>query len=102
MPGMACSGILHHHFVRAVIRHRLLPVGKPRPHHLDLVGLRDLDAQREHFHVVALCAGLEQLDHLDRLRVVANHALHEFDVGRCKRLAWRGGRRLCAGERRGR
>ena len=35
---------------------------------------------------------LEQLDHVDRLRVVADHALHELDVGLAEpRLRQRGG-----------
>jgi hypothetical protein len=49
-------------------------------HHVDLVELRDLDPQRELPHVVAGGARLQERGHLDRLRVMADHPLHELDV----------------------
>ena len=59
----------------------LLPARlQPLLHHLDLVGLGHLDAQAELLHVLARSARREQLGHLDRLRVVGDHSLHEADV----------------------
>ena len=36
----------------------------------------------ELLHVLAAAARLEQFGHVDRLRVVMNHPLHELHVGR--------------------
>ena len=62
-------------------RHLLSAIREPSLHHLDLVDLRQLDAQRELLHNVAAAAGAQEIGHLDRLRVMADHPLHELDVG---------------------
>src|ERR1043165_9504387 len=54
---------------------------EPPLHHLDHVVLRQFDAQRELLHLVAGGTRLEQFHHLQRLRVMADHPLHELDVG---------------------
>ena len=54
---------------------------QPLAHHLHLVLLRDVDPQRQLAHIVGRGARRHQRDHLHRLRVVADHALHELDVG---------------------
>ncbi len=60
----------------------LLSAGlQPPLHHLDFVRLRHLDALGEQPHVVAAGALRQQGRHLERLRVVADHTLHEPDVG---------------------
>ncbi len=60
----------------------LLPAGlEPPLHHLDFVGLRHLDALGEQPHVVPAGALGQQGDHLERLRVMSDHTLHELDVG---------------------
>ena len=57
-------------------------IGQPSPHHVHLVILRHLDAQSELPHLRIGGVLVEQIDHLYRLRVVSDHALHELDVGR--------------------
>ena len=68
--------------VRVRIRQRLAAAFQPVLHHLDLVGLRHLDPQRELPHVLAAAPGLQQRRHLQRLRVMADHPLHEPHVRR--------------------
>ena len=70
------------HMVRMLARHLLATRFEPLAHHLDLVGLRDFDAGRELPHVLVLGPRLQQLRHVDRLRVVVDHALHEPHVRR--------------------
>ena len=62
-------------------------------HHLNLVRLRNRDPHGELLHVTIGRPRLEQLGHLDRLRVVGDHALHEGDVRRGEARAWQ---RRCA------
>jgi hypothetical protein len=73
------AGHVHRVRVRRVLAVRL----EPALHHPDLVGLRHLNPQAELLHVVAVRPRLQQLGHVDRLRVVMNHALHERHVRRC-------------------
>ena len=54
---------------------------EPPLHHLDFVGLRHLDAPGEQPHVVAAGPLGQQGRHLERLRVMSDHTLHEPDVG---------------------
>ena len=54
---------------------------EPSLHEADLVGLRDGDLLPEGFQDRALAAGAQERDHVDGLRVVHDHALHELDVG---------------------
>jgi hypothetical protein len=72
------AGHVHHMRVGS----GLAPRFQPPLHHLDLVGLRHLDAQRQLPHVGAGGSRGEERGHLQRLRVVMNHALHEFHVRR--------------------
>jgi hypothetical protein len=62
-------------------RDRLAARFEPALHHLDLVGLRDLDALCQQPHVVTPRPLGQQGDHLERLRVVTDHTLHEPYVG---------------------
>ena len=62
-------------------RHRLAALAQPLLHHLDLVFLGKLDALRYLPHRVARGAGIKQRGHLQRLRVVGNHPLHEPHIG---------------------
>jgi hypothetical protein len=55
---------------------------EPLAHHVHLVFLRYLDAQAEPLEVLGRGAIGDERHHLHRLRVVADHPLHEFDVGR--------------------
>ena len=57
------------------------PRVEPALHHLDLVGLRDLDALCQQPHVVTPCPLGQQGGHLERLRVVTDHTLHEPYIG---------------------
>ena len=54
---------------------------QPLPHHVHLVVLRNLDPQAESLHVRIGGAIGDERHHFNRLRVVADHALHEFHVG---------------------
>src|SRR4029079_14055819 len=63
----------------------------------ELVVLRDLDPLGQFAHVVADRALVEQLHHVDRLRVMVNHPLHERDVGGTE-LRLRQGRRRVGGQ----
>ena len=67
--------------MRVRARHLLAARLEPALHHLDLVRLRHVDALGEHPHVVALGPLRQQRGHLERLRVMADHPLHEPDVG---------------------
>ena len=78
-----------------------LPAGpQPRLHHLDLVVLRELDALREAPHGVAGGPLGDERGHLERLRVVRDHPLHELDVAvrepDAGEIGGRGGRDLPA------
>ena len=59
----------------------LAAILQPALHHADLVRLRDVDSLRQQAHALGRAAFGHERRHLDRLRVVANHALHEPDVG---------------------
>ena len=61
--------------------HLLSARAEPALHHVDLVLLRHVDPQRELLHVLGRGSRRHERGHLDRLRVVADHALHELDVG---------------------
>jgi hypothetical protein len=62
-------------------RHRFAPLSKPALHEPDLIPLGDVDALGENADVAARPVGRRERDHLQRLRVVGNHPLHEPDVG---------------------
>ena len=66
--------------VRVDLRDRLPAGPQPRLHHLDLVVLRELDALRQAPHGLAGSPLGDERGHLERLRVMRNHPLHEPDV----------------------
>ncbi len=72
-------GTVHVH--RVPVRHLLASYVQPALHHLDLIVLRELDAQGEPLQVLAAASRLQQFDHLQCLRMMADHPLHELDVG---------------------
>jgi hypothetical protein len=61
----------------------LAPHLQPALHQHDLVLLRQRDAAGQQPHVFSIGARLQQRDHFQRLRVVADHVLHEPHVRRC-------------------
>ena len=70
-----------HRMVR-MRRGNLFPARRqPSLHHLDFVGLRDLDALRQLPHGVTGRPAVDQVGHLHGLRMMADHALHELHVG---------------------
>ena len=71
--------------MRVQVRHLLTAPGQPFLHHLDFVGLRQLDALRQLPDGVAAAVRGHQRGHVERLRVMADHPLHEADVGRRER-----------------
>jgi hypothetical protein len=81
---VGCEHAGHHpagHVMRVLVGQRRAARGEPAAHHLDLVLLRHVDAHAELLHVVALRVRRDQRDHLHGLRVMADHPLHELDVG---------------------
>jgi len=65
----------------APVGHVLIAVLQPARHQADLVTLRDLHAQAHLLDRAIAGACVNQGRHLQRLRVVMNHALHERDIG---------------------
>jgi hypothetical protein len=59
----------------------LAALAQPTPHHRDLVALGDADPLGEELHVLPRGARRNEGRHLQGLRVVRNHALHEAHVG---------------------
>jgi hypothetical protein len=53
---------------------------QPVLHQVDLVNLRDGDAAAEHPDLVVRGSRVDEIDHVDRLRVVGDHPLHEAHV----------------------
>jgi hypothetical protein len=53
---------------------------EPALHHLDLVGLRDLDPLCQFAHVITARPVRNERRHVECLRVVMNHPLHELHV----------------------
>ena len=78
--------------VRVRVRQRLATAREPVAHHLHLVLLGNLDAQREPAEVLVGGPCRHERHHLDRLGVMANHALHEAHVGGAMSHAGRVGR----------
>jgi hypothetical protein len=78
MPGHQRRAV---HVMRVRVRQFLPARAQPALHHVNLVFLRDRDAQRQPAHGLVLRAVVDEGAHLERLRVVADHALHELDVG---------------------
>ena len=66
--------------LRMVVGRRLTSQLQPVPHEFDLVRLRNRHAKAQLTHVVVLGVAGQQICHVDRLQVVVDHALHEFDV----------------------
>ena len=65
-----------------VERGDILPArAQPLLHHRDLVFLRELDTLRQPLHHIAAALRRKELCHLDRLRMVGDHPLHELHVG---------------------
>src|SRR5262245_20540969 len=56
---------------------------QPTLHHLYLVGLRQLDTMCQHPHVLASGPRRQQRSHVECLRVVMDHCLHESNVSIC-------------------
>src|ERR1051326_1639395 len=67
--------------VRMIIRGNLAADLQPAAHHLDLVRLGKRHSQAELSHVVALSVPGQQIRHINGLKMVVNHALHELDIG---------------------
>src|SRR5205814_729238 len=67
--------------LRIGVGNGLMPIAKPLLHHFDLVFWRHLDAPSQNTDVRAGRALGNESSHHQRLRVVADHSLHEADVG---------------------
>ena len=66
---------------RVRLGHRLIPILQPLAHQTDLRRLRHRDAPAKDLERLARAVRLGPLGHLHGLRVVADHARHELDVG---------------------
>ena len=81
-------GHAHHQVVRCMIHSRVmlhrrgLPAfGQPFAHEGDFIGLAGIDAPRDRHDIGIVAAALDQRGKIDRLLVVDDHVLHEFDIG---------------------
>mgnify|MGYP003719390227 CR=1 FL=1 len=71
---MIHSGVMLH-------RRGLPAFGQPFAHEGDFIGLAGIDAPRDRHDIGIVAAALDQRGKINRLLVVDNHVLQEFDIG---------------------